>query len=454
MMKYLILYPKIRIFVLLTGITLSTCYAQKDAGAMSMTLQQALEYAWAHDGKIANSVLDEEIAKAKVKEVTGIGLPQVNASFDLKNYIQIPTSLIPGEFFGGPPGSFAKIKFGTKYNATADFSASQLLFDASYLYGLQASKTYLELNKRNTDRTRKEVTVNVTKAYYTALVGIERLKILDANLERVKKLLNDTKVLLENGFVEQLDLDRLTIAYNNLTTEKEKAGKMVELANELLKFQMGLDLGTSLTLTDKISESDFGTPDQTTLKTDYNKRPEYSALVTTRKLNYLDLKRNQSGYYPSLFMYAAYDYNAQRSTFDIFKPGEPWFPIGLVGLKMTIPVFDGLQKKYRIEQSRINLKKIDNITKDLEQGIDLDIIASRTALNNSVLSLKIQKENIKLAQSVYDNAKMKYDQGNNTNLEVITAESTLKESQTNYITALYDAIIAKVELDRAMGNLK
>jgi outer membrane protein len=250
------------------------------AQSSSMTLQQCIDYAMQNQVKVQNALYDEESARYKVKEVTGIGFPQVSGSIDVKDFIEIPTMLVPGEFFGGPPGSFIGVQFGTRYTTTAGIDASQLIFSSDYIVGLQATKTYLELSKKSTQRTKIETASGVSKAYYTVLVNQERMELVNANVERLKKLLDDTRILNTNGLVEKLDLDRVTVAYNNLLVEKDKIQRLLDLGMGLLKYQMGMEQSASLTLTDKLADINFKA-DISAEKFDYTKRIEYSLFQTS-----------------------------------------------------------------------------------------------------------------------------------------------------------------------------
>jgi outer membrane protein len=235
------------------SIVIPTFAQQKDTTA-SFSLQQAISYAQSHQISIKNAKIDEQIAINTVKKTIGIGLPQVSANATFQDFLKVPTSLVPGEFFGEPAGTLIPVQFGVKYNSGVGLEVNQLLFDGSYLVGLQASKTYKELSVKNTARTRIETSVAVTKAYYSVLVNNEQLSLLDANIERLRKSLSDTEQLFKNGFAEKIDVDRLTVLNNNLLTERENIVRLLALNVNLLKFQMGMTIGSSLTLTDKISD--------------------------------------------------------------------------------------------------------------------------------------------------------------------------------------------------------
>ena len=418
------------------------------------SLQQAIEYANQHQSATLNATLDEKISDYKVKEIVGIGLPQIKGEIDVKNFFDIPTSFIPGEFFGGEPGTYVPIKFGTPWQASAGVSATQIIFDPTYLVGVSASRTYRELSQKSLTRTRIETAVGVSKAYYGVLVNRERMKLLDANVARVQKLRDDTKALFDNGFVEKIDYDRIVLTYNNLSTERDNVNRLMQLSDYYLKFQMGLDVNSSITLSDSLTDDQVRNIVVSAEKPDVTKRIEYSLLQTQKRLMTLDLKRYKVQYVPGLYAYGSYSTNAQRSKFDFFDPDGGWYPTGIVGATLSWNLFDGTQRERRIQQAKLNLQKTENDLISTTNALTLEAENNRTQLMNSLSSFKTQKENLELANEVVRVSKLKYDQGVGSNLEVVTAETSLREAQTNYYNSLYDALVAKVELDKAMGNIK
>jgi len=418
------------------------------------SLQQAQDFAVKNSINSANAKLDVDLARAKKNEVTGIGLPQISGSFDLKDYIQIPTSLVPAEFFGGPAGSFAPVQFGTKYNATAGISASQLIFSSDYLVGLQASKTYMELAQKGESRTKIETISAVSKAYYGALVAKERFKLLDINIERLENMLKEMTAMNKSGYIEKIDVDRVEVNYNNLLVEKEKTARLINLSEALLKFQMGIDVNQSIVLSDSLGTFLNNLSDLSNTKVNPSSRIEYSLLETQNKLNELDLKRNRMTYLPSLVAYGSVSTQAQRTEFNIFDTQLKWFPIGVIGATLNVPIFDGLQKTYKVEQAKINLLKSKNGLDLLQKSINLEANNASTTYINALSTLKYQKKNIELAERVFQTTKIKYDQGVGSNLEVINAQASYREALVNYYAAIYDALVSKTDLDKALGNIK
>jgi outer membrane protein len=442
-----------KITLLLTLAVVSYRADAQQVSSNNFSLQQAIDYSLKNSPNYLNADLDLQNAEYKRKEITGLGLPQINGSVDLKDYLAIPTSLLPGQIFGGPAGTFIPVKFGTKYNATAGLSASQLIFSSDYIVGLKAAKEFINLSKINVQRSKVDLASAVSKAYYNVLVNRERIKLLDINIVRLQKLYDDTKALNQQGFVEQIDVERLEVQLNNLKTEKEKTNRLIGLSENLLKFQMGYKIGDAISLTDSLS---FNNKEVSTLsagKIDVSKRADYQLLQSQQSLNKLDIKRQRMGYLPTLAAYGSLQYNAQRQKFDFFDGSQSWFNIALLGATLNFNVFDGLQRHSRVQQAKIAVLKGENNFKNIEMAAELEASVADISYTNAYASLQTQKRNMELAQHVFDVAQKKFTEGVGSNLEITTAESSLKEAQTNYYNSIYDMLVAEIDYKKATGTL-
>ena len=262
----------------LVGLLLLLCntmYAQTNT-TFEFSLQQAIDYAMQNQNAVKNAKLDKQISEQKIKETIAIGLPQVNGKATAQKFLDIPTQVIPnfispsvygvlidnnvkdgnGNPIKMPAGGYNNIeaKFGTTFNMSYGVDVSQLIFDGSYLVGLQATNVYKDLTVKALVRTQNEARVAVTKAYYAVLVVQKSRELLDANVTRLKKTLDDTKAYYDNGFAEKIDVDRLTVIYNNIVTERENLERVYLITANVLKFQMGMPIESGLILTDKLDE--------------------------------------------------------------------------------------------------------------------------------------------------------------------------------------------------------
>ncbi len=421
---------------------------------LRMTLSQCINFALENQNAVKNAKLDADISQRKSQEYTGIALPQISGKFDFADYLKLPTSLIPAEFFpGGEPGTYIPLQFGTQYNGTANISASQLLVDGRYFLGLKATKALSELSQKQVAATKIDVTENVMKAYLSRLITAKRVEQLDANITSFKKTYDDTKALYKSGFVEKVDVDRLAVNYNNLLTEKDKFDKMSTLSLYMLKFQMGMDVNQPLALADTLREADFESILQNSVAPDINNRIEYQMLLSTQSLRHMNIKQYQLEYIPTLYGIGSISYQAQVNEFDLI-PSSQWYNTAFIGFTLNVPIFDGLQKARKVQQARLSLQQTENDILNFENSMDLQVSNSRTNMQNAIASLEVQKSNLELANEIVTISRKKFELGAGTSLEVTDAETSLKDAQTNYLNALYDAWVARIDLAKALGILE
>lgn len=441
--------------LLLLAILLSfvPLYAQE----ANFSLGEAVDYAIKHNLNIKNAQLDALSAEARIGEIRAAGLPQVNAAVSLTNNIIIPRFFLPGGSLDPntpPDAPPVALEFGIPWQGAASANLNQLIFSGSYFIGLKAAATYRELAQKSTTSSKVQVAESVTKAYYSAQVAEERAKLLDLNISRVDSLMRETKAMNESGFVELLDVNRLEVQINNLQTERQKVQNLIELSYALLKYQMGMPANEAIRLTDDINAINVDSLRSASVNSDlsYENRIEYSLLNTQGKLADLDLRNVRSGYLPSVAASLGYGYNVGADKFSqVFT--NNWFNNMVLAVNLNIPIFDGFTKKYQINQKKIAIDKVKNNQNLLKQSIDLENNQASINIKNAFATLETQKRNLALAEEIVRVSKIKYKEGVGSNIEVINAESSLKEAQTNYFTALYDLMIAKVDLSRAKGEL-
>jgi len=417
----------------------------------SFTVQQAVDYAKQNSVQVKNALLDYQVQKQTNREITSVAYPQISASGNFNDYLVIPTSLLPAEIAGGPAGTYFPVKFGTKYNASGGFDVSQLLFDGQVFVGLIARGVALKFYEKQTEITEEMINVNVQKIYYQLVVGKQQMTSVDANIGRFEKLLKDTKEIYKQGFAERLDLDKVSVQLNNLQTEKIKIQSQLDAGNAGLKFLMNMPQKELLLLTDSITEDKI----KENILADnykYEDRKEYQFLTIAKQLNEFNVRRYKLSYLPVLSAFGNYSKNAQRQRFDFFKGGQ-WFTTSLIGLRLSVPIFDGFAKSARVQKAKIEVQRSNNSLEQIKSSIDNDVAQARLKITASVVTMDNQKRNIELAEKVYNTTKIKYEQGLGNNQEIYNAQTELKIAQNNYYSALYDAIIAKIDYQKATGKL-
>jgi outer membrane protein len=470
-----------RCFLLLAVLLFAVAVQAQEKNGGEFTLEKCISYALENSATSKNAAIDEQIAAARVKETRGIGLPQADLTVGVQHNIKLQRffnqAAIVGAF-NNPPIVFEGIDgtdlvaganpFQLKDAGLATLSVNQILFNGSYLVGLQAAKAYRDLATKSTRQSKEELISQVTKAYYTALINTERMELFESNIARVDSLLQDTKALHENGFAEAIDVDRIRVALNNLKTERDNFQNLQQLSVELLKFQMNYPMDSPITLAGNLEEIQI--PESSAAYGDdfkYEQRADFDLLLANRKLQALNLRNKYAEGMPSLVAQYNYGYSTMSNSIGgIFKTEtgnspqfnsnlgpDKWYSYSNVGVSLVVPLFSGLQRSYRVQQAKLDLQKVENNIQNAKSGIDLEIKQAQISYNNSLKSLSSQKENMALASNVARVTKIKYEQGVGSNIEVIDAETSLKESQLNYYNALYNALVAKVDLDKAYGKL-
>ena len=436
------------LIVTLTAFTNMTIAQNKN----EFSITQCVEYANKNNLQVKNALLNIKSQEAINKEVTASALPTLTATVGGVNYLELPVSLLPGEIFGGTAGSFIPVRFGTKFNANASLQLQQLLFDGQVFVALQARRATIALQQKSAEVTEEMIKTNIHKIYYQLVVSKTQIALLDANIERLQKLEHDTKELYKNGFVEKLDLDKIAVQVANLQTEKLKATNAIEIGYIGLKTLIGMPVKDTLVLTDKISEDQITTDIANNLEYEYNNRKEFQAVSLGKKLNEYNIKRYQLSYLPTIAMSGAYTKNAQRNRFTFLKSGD-WFTTSFIGLNISAPIFDGFARKARISKAKIDLQQTENQLQNLRLTIDAEVTQAKSNFATAISTLNNQKKNMQLAESVYAQTKKKYEIGTGSNMEITGAQTDLVTAQTNYIGAMYSAIIARIDYLKATGKL-
>jgi outer membrane protein len=459
--------------ILMVAFTFGLSSAQTDS---SYTLQQCIDYALKSNYNIKSSEFDEYVSKAQIKEFRGAGLPQINGAGnvtynpDLRRLFINYNPSTPG-LFAFPPGSPAGVYASpnvitVKASADAGVNASQMLFNGSFFVGLKASKTVSELSHKSVMMNQIQVAENVSKAFYSLVINNERNKLLDANITRVDSLLKQTRTMNQQGFVEKIDVDRVEVTYNNLLVEKSKFNQLVELTKLLLKFQMGYDVNKDITIIGNINDANnliaSAFNSDTTF---YQNRIEYKILETQYSLEKLNLKNKHMQSMPTLTAVGSLGYyRGANNVSGLFNKGtelppqinnyyNKFYRYDYVGLNLNVPIFSGFSRYYRAQQSKITLQKIENNMDAFKQSASFQAKQAEINYKNSLQTVESQKRNMNLAAEVTRVTKIKYQQGVGSNLEVVTAETSHKEAQTNYYNALYDLIVSQIDYQKSLGTL-
>jgi outer membrane protein TolC len=439
-----------RIIYLFLGLVLSIpSFAQTISLSLEEAHQMAMDSSYAM--RDAQYNIDKKIKE--VKEILAFGLPQVNASADYQNFLEIPTSLIPAEAFGGTPGEFTPVQFGVKHNFTAGITASQLLFDGTYLVGLKASKIVVDLTEYQSEKTAQQVRLNVSEAYYTVLLAEANLQILEESAESLQKTLDDTQAMFEAGMTEEQDVDQIQLNLNQYKINIDNTKRYREVSKQILNFVIGISLSQEVVLTDEIESLVRLNNNESYLTREPNlmSHPDYLVARTNVELQQLSIENEKAAYYPSLNANITFQEQAQRQEFNFFESDEVWFPTSFVGVNLRIPIFSSFQRKARVQQAEIGRLQSLLQMQQTEENLRLEVIRRRSDFNNALKVWANQKESLELAKRISNKTQIKYTEGVASSFELNVAEQQLLSEQEKYIRAAFDVLTAKQELDKALN---
>lgn len=423
--------------------------------AGNYSLKQCINFARNNNSNIKTAKLDSAVSEKKVKELVGTGLPQIEASGSLTDNLKINTQMMPAEMMGGAPGTYFAVQMGTKYDFSGKVSLNQKLLDFSFWVGLDAAKLSSQMSGQTISKQEEQIDYNVTSAYYKAVVLQMQLGNLKDILASSEKTLKSTEIKYQNGAAKKIEVDKIKVSYNNTKSQLLQTELNLKKAINNLKFQMGMPLETQLTLTDSLN-SNFSSMIEDTKTIDSNKadnRIDYQIQKTNILLQEANKKNNETANYPTISLNASYGVQAMREQFDFLNFSKDWFSNAAVGLTLRIPIFTGLSNQAKIEQSEINIEKEKENLKYMEQSIKVDISNYYIQLKNAIENIQNEKNNLELALSVFSNTQIEFSLGKTSSLELVQAESTLRETQNNYYSRLLDLYLAQLDLEKNKGTL-
>lgn len=448
-------------------LSLNFLFAQQAMETKRISLSEAIAFGKQNNATLKNARLDELSSKKSVNELLANGLPQANAELSYNHNIDIPVTPIPDfitpaviganqtyfgltpakEFIPGPPIAAA---FGQKNNASANITIGQLLFDGTFFLGVKAAKEYVKLSTLTTRKSEIDVETDVTKAYYFVLINEERLTQVNKNIGLLEKSLNDLRETYKVGLIEKIEVNRLELSYSNAKIQRDQLKDGIAISYQVLKLNIGAKASDSLVLTEKLSNlSDQLKSNYDLTGGDYNKRIEYQMAEQGLLLNKLDRKRYLTGYLPSITAFASIGRNTFSTNFSDL--GNQWYPSTIVGGKLSLPVFDGFRKHAQTQKASIAIEKTENLKKNLENAIELERYSAKTTYLRTNEQVIAQKQNVELAEQIYNNAQLKLKEGVGSSTELLLAETDLKNAQTGYLSAMYDLMIAQINVKKSIG---
>lgn len=421
----------------------------------SFSLQEAIDYALEHNSQAKNALRDIEAAKKQKWETTATGLPQLSANVNYQNNLIQQISLVPAEFFGGEPGEFAEVIFGTQHNVNATATLNQLLFDGSYLVGLQSAKVFLEISKNAKEKTDLEIRKAVINAYGNVLLSEESVEILESNLVILQKNLDETTKIYENGLEEEESVEQLQITLSNLQSNLNNAKRLKNIAYKLFNITLGINHESNTTLTENLEDLALKNIALNELngEDDIESTIDYRIAENDKKSKELLLKLEKTRALPQLSAFLNGGYLGFSNEFTFFDREQNWAGFSAFGLNLNIPIFSSGKRSAATQRARINLEKAKDDLTETEQRLRLQIDTAKSNYRFATEDYYNKKQNLALAERIESKNQTKFFEGIGSSFELRQAQTQLYTAQQELLQTMLDVINSKAELETLTNTI-
>jgi len=434
--------------IILHLLFVSILIAQQDP--LPLSVEQAVELAVKNNTDLNKSRIDQQIISAQIAEVKGRALPQVNGNGRFTDNFSLATQQLPGEFFGGEPGTTVDVAFGNRYVFNAGVEVQQKLIDFQLFNSVKATKALKTLQNLQTLQTTEDLIINVVQVYIQVQVTEKQIELLQENFERTKSLVELSELKYVEGIIRKLDLNQLIVNRTNLNTQIEDAIFTRNEQIRLLNLYMNIPINTETILTEKLEDLP---PYPLEDELNFNSNIQFQQIQQQLELAILDEKQIRSEYLPTLSAFFNYNYQGNNNEFSFSSPQyqDQWN--GTWGLSATVPIFDGFQRKKRLEQKELETKKLREDEISVKQNIQKEYSDASEQFILSNTQIKNQKANMELANENYRGIKLSYTEGVAPLTELLDSEFALRQAQSNYLNALLQFRVSELRLLKANGQL-
>ena len=420
----------------------------------SFTLQEAVDFAINNNRAIQNAERDVKIALQTKRETTATGLPQVNANIGYNNWIEQQVSLIPAEFFGGVPGQFSEVTFGTTQTMNSSINIKQKLFDGSYLVALQAAKVYLEISKNAREKTTNEIRKVVAYSYGNVLLAEANLEIVDSNIALLEKNVWELSKVYENGLVEEESLQQLQLTLTGLRSNQRYTKRLKNIAYQILNNSLGLNLTTKVVLTNSLEELVifYSSLNPSKSENEIGEVIDFKIAVNSVKSDELLLKLEKSKSLPTLNAFINGSYSGNSERFSFTKNSQKWFGASLFGVTLDIPIFSSFKRSASTQRARLNLEKSKSNLEDTTNKIKLEINTARSNYEFAVEDYEIKKNVLDLSKNISTKNEIKFFEGLTTSFDLSQAQRQLYMAQQDYLQSMLNILLKRVDLESLLNT--
>lgn len=434
-------------------ITLWISFLGFSQNSTELSLEAAIDYGLANNINLKNASLEIQKAYKEKWATIARGLPQISASANYQNFLELPVSLVPAEFFGGQQGEFAELRFGTNQNLVAGGKVEQLIFDGTYVVGIQAINVYLNISENLFEKTKIEIIKAIVTSYCMVLLADENVALLKKNAANLEENVNETQALFENGFAEQESVEQLQLTLSQINSQLDYAENLQKITRSFLKLALGYPEEEALLITDKLEllamtkmellpENNPDLSNNVDLKIAANNKASEALLLRLERAKAL----------PTLRAFLNGNYTGNSDTFTFLEPNQKWFASSLFGVNLNIPIFSSLGRAANTQKAKIALAQANNNLELTEQQVALEF---QQALNDFELSIKnynTSKSNLDLATRIEAKNKVKFLEGMASSFEFRQAQTQLYSAQNQYLNALKEVIVNKINLETIINS--
>jgi outer membrane protein TolC len=419
-----------------------------------LSLRQCVQMAVEENINIKTARIEKEKYQYKKAEAISNVIPKINIGANFQDYVSLPTTMLPGEIIG-QPGTTIPVKMGSNFNTSAAVTLNWAFYNQTAITAIQLAKKLTELNDLTIEKASEELTSEVAKLYFLTVTTSQQKDLIEDNIIRTKRIQDITKILVDNGMGKQVDYDRVSINLENFYTQLSNVEAGLEQQRNMIKYMLNIPLNSTLVLTDN-SEMELvqNLPD---IAMNFSNHVDIRLLESQNEINRINQKVINSGYAPSLVFSGQYTFQGMRKEFKNYfndSPENRWPRSSYIAVGLSIPVFDGFEKRSKFRQAKMDYMKTEALLFDKKEKFTADYQNAVNNFYNNKTNVERQKQNIELAERVYNETALKYREGLAAMSALLQDEMSLNAAQANYLTALYNYKEAELKIMSLNGYIK